>query len=349
MDYIFLLGRNPELSILEIAAYLKRKRCPFTFRKRTEQIAIIDASFMPPTAIKELGGTVLIARQQALEEITFEKNKILYALITLDEDGADFKEEFKAVCQEQKVKATQKYGGREIPSPSLMAKLDYVFLVYKHKTFLADQLSNPKEYEERDETRPVFDPVAVTSIRLAKILINLAEAQQEILDPFCGTGTILQEALLMKYHVIGVDKKIQDARKNLSILPNAQKVRLIEGDARHLSKLVLNVESVVTEPYMGPYLKKLPTDQEAAAIIMELTDLYQNVLAELARVVQGKIVMIVPRIRTFKAKYEVPMAQLLKRAGLRVVSPVPSITVPLFYPKKKSKVERFIYILEKAT
>jgi tRNA G10 N-methylase Trm11 len=43
--------------------------------------------------------------------------------------------------------------------------------------------------------------------KLAQIIINLANPTSTdiILDPFCGTGVILQEALLMGYDVIGSD------------------------------------------------------------------------------------------------------------------------------------------------
>ena len=44
--------------------------------------------------------------------------------------------------------------------------------------------------------------------RLAKILINLSEVKDEeiLLDPFCGIGVILEEALLQNINVIGIDK-----------------------------------------------------------------------------------------------------------------------------------------------
>ena len=79
-------------------------------------------------------------------------------------------------------------------------------------------ISNPKDYKNRDENRPKFDEKKVVSIRLAKILINLSQARYEVLDPFCGCGTILQEGLLKKLDVIGIDKDISDVRANLNWL-----------------------------------------------------------------------------------------------------------------------------------
>ncbi len=350
MDYIFLLGRHPDLSTVEIAAYLRRKHVSFSMKKRTEQFVMIDAPSLPHTAIHDLGGTLLIAREVDLKTHVLKKNKIAYSLIVISGDESAARNVLRRFCAEQRVKGLQKYGGVNMLSPSKLNKIDYVFVLYKDRFFMAEQISNPKEYEERDETRPVFDPVAVTSIRLAKILINLAEAEKEILDPFCGTGTILQEALLMGYSVVGIDKQIADAKKNIAALGKEYSRRgtLMQGDARHVGSLLKKVEAVVTEPYMGPYMKKIPMNDEAQQIVASLTDLYRQIFKELARIVEGKIVIVIPRIRTYTSKFSIPMNDLLKEAGLKVSSPVPSITLPLFYPKKRSKIDRFIYIIEKA-
>lgn len=350
MEYLFLLGRHPDLSTVEIAAYLRRKHVSFSMKKRTEQFVVIDAPSLPNAAAHELGGTLLIAREVDLKTQVLKKDKIAYALIMISGDEGAARNALKEFCAEQRVKGLQKYGGVNMLSPSKLNKIDYVFMLYNDRFFMAEQISNPKEYKERDETRPVFDPLAVTSIRLAKILINLSEAEHEILDPFCGTGTILQEALLSGYRVIGIDKQIADAKKNVASLgkERSKRATLIQGDARRLSSLMKKVEAVVTEPYMGPYMKKIPMNDEAQQIIASLTDLYREVFREAARIVEGKIVIVIPRIRTYTSKFDIPMNALLKEAGLKVSSPVPSIALPIFYPKKRSKIDRFVYIVEKA-
>ena len=66
-------------------------------------------------------------------------------------------------------------------------------------------------------------------MRLAKILINLTGIKQNqvLLDPFCGTGTLLQEALLRNINVIGIDKEktmINKAERNLKWLKKNYKI-----------------------------------------------------------------------------------------------------------------------------
>ncbi len=67
-------------------------------------------------------------------------------------------------------------------------------------------------YTIRDRGRPKRDArVGMLPPKLAQIIINLAVAQTNplygdiVLDPFCGTGVILQEATLMGFDVYGSD------------------------------------------------------------------------------------------------------------------------------------------------
>ena len=77
-------------------------------------------------------------------------------------------------------------------------------------------------YSRRDQARPARDArVGMLPPKLAQILINLCGPLPEdatILDPFCGTGVVLQEAILMGYHAYGTDiseRMIEYSKKNL--------------------------------------------------------------------------------------------------------------------------------------
>ncbi len=101
-----------------------------------------------------------------------------------------------------------------------------------NKTVIAQtvKIQDIKSYSDRDYGRPKRDTkVGMLPPKLAQIIINLAagllpeEARQSVceippdqiipikhldqtvLDPFCGTGVVLQEALLMGYKVYGTD------------------------------------------------------------------------------------------------------------------------------------------------
>ena len=78
-------------------------------------------------------------------------------------------------------------------------------------------------YARRDQARPARDAfVGMLPPKLAQILINLCgmlEPGATILDPFCGTGVVLQEAILMGYRAYGTDiseRMVGYAERNLN-------------------------------------------------------------------------------------------------------------------------------------
>lgn len=112
----------------------------------------------------------------------------------------------------------------------------------------------------RDQGRPKRDAfVGMLPPKLAQIMINLAHpaAGSRILDPFCGTGVVLQEAALMNYSVYGTDlseKMIRYTRDNLNWLQDSHRISfdwyLHEGDAV-TTQWQQPVDAVVCESYLG--------------------------------------------------------------------------------------------------
>lgn len=90
-------------------------------------------------------------------------------------------------------------------------------------------------YTARDQARPARDArVGMLPPKLAQIIINLATGPlrtqntepKTILDPFCGTGVVLQEALLMGYDAYGTDiepRMIEYTQQNIEWLVNEWK------------------------------------------------------------------------------------------------------------------------------
>ncbi|MBP9852585.1 MAG: hypothetical protein QG629_839 [Patescibacteria group bacterium] len=105
------------------------------------------------------------------------------------------------------------------------------------QTILArtDAVQDIDSYTVRDRSRPMRDArVGMLPPKLAQIIINLAigelktangtersDQKFRVLDPFCGTGVLLQEALLMGYDAYGTDlepRMIQFTEKNMQWL-----------------------------------------------------------------------------------------------------------------------------------
>ncbi len=91
---------------------------------------------------------------------------------------------------------------------------ELVFVAHGKQTILAQNIAEQdiEAYARRDQARPKRDAkVGMLPPKLAQIIVNLATADADpkfggvVLDPFCGTGVILQEAGLMGFDLYGSD------------------------------------------------------------------------------------------------------------------------------------------------
>lgn len=192
------------------------------------------------------------------------------------------------------------------------------------------------EFSERDYGRPARDARSgMLPPKIARIMINLARLDRAavILDPFCGSGTILQEALILGYqNIIGADvseQAIEDTKQNLKWLNDAgsglvakfssaelarrtsgsnsprAKIsppapRLFISASRHLSQQISlqSVDAIITEPYLGPALRGGESQEEIGRIQLELTSLYLDSFKEFQKILKstGRVVIILPVI-----------------------------------------------------
>lgn len=155
----------------------------------------------------------------------------------------------------------------------------------KHKIFLGKTLAiqDFEEYSHRDYERPERDPrLGMLPPKLSQIMINLNGLHKiddpenlsnfTIYDPFCGVGTVLSEAYLMGYNVIGSDinpEVVTKARKNLDWTRNnnfspTQEIKLFSQNAEMINPqdLTEHVDAIVSETYLGPPMSHFPTHKQ---------------------------------------------------------------------------------------
>ncbi len=146
-------------------------------------------------------------------------------------------------------------------------------------------------YSERDFGRPMRDAfVGMLPPKLAQIMINLAKPSENatVLDPFCGTGVVLQEALLMRYSAYGTDlseKMVRYSRDNLNWIQEKEQFvgswYLEEADATtHTWRQP--IDSVVCETYLGKPLSSLPDHVKLAQIMDEANTVAEGFLKNIA-------------------------------------------------------------------
>lgn len=116
----------------------------------------------------------------------------------------------------------------------------------------AGEVSTKPFFERRPRKRPFFHPTAM-SAKLARCMVNLAQPRvgELVLDPFCGTASMLIEAGLIGCRVVGFDVKrrmVEGSLRNL-LFYGVKPEGIAVADARHLP--AVRADCVVTDPPYG--------------------------------------------------------------------------------------------------
>jgi len=213
-----------------------------------------------------------------------------------------------------------------------------------------------EEYGMRDFGRPARDAKSgMLPPKLSKIMINLSQAKHDdiMLDPFCGSGTILQEAIVLGFkNVIGCDiseKAVSDSQKNIEWLENSYKLsaisyQLFHCDVINLSREVKGVDVIVTEPYLGPAMRGNETREDIFTIKAELEKLYIDAFKEFSKIIKkgGKIVIVVPRWKFGGNFIYMNIKNGIEDLGFAKVN-----TEELLYSRSDQRVVREIVIFQK--
>jgi len=143
---------------------------------------------------------------------------------------------------------------------------------------------SPKPFtQRRPRKRPFFHPSAMPP-KLARCMVNLAKPKMDdlVLDPFCGTASMLIEAGLIRCRVLGLDAKrymVKGSLRNLlhyGVKPEG----MIVADA--LKPPTIKVDCIVTDP---PYGRSATTlGRETRQIIKDFLATQQDCLARDQRI-----------------------------------------------------------------
>ena len=336
----FVLGRNPKLSRQEIISYLNARSQKFKEIFFEENYILIQLE--KEIDINQLGGTIKsgIIESSGTEETVenfiladeiIPKDKFSYGVFG-NVDPEPIKQKFKS----EKRKTTLRHGNKKIRfqenKTTNLPKADHYLILHQNKDNLyfgkINQEYNSKETEYRDMKKPERREHLAISPRLAKILINLSQVKENdtLLDPFCGIGGIMQEALIKNINAYGsdIDKHaIFYARKNLDWIQKRYQTKSLYTTKTQNAKSIPNKEfdGIATETPLGEVLKKQPNDQKAQQIIQNFERFIIPILKHLKRTKKknGKIAITFPKIRKFAVDYD----QITKETNLRIhVNPI---------------------------
>jgi tRNA G10 N-methylase Trm11 len=214
-----------------------------------------------------------------------------------------------------------------------------------------------ESYGKRDMERPAKSARnGMLPPKLAQTLINLAGPCSMVYDPFCGSGTLLQEAWMMGLKAQGSDledKQVSDARINLDWLQREFRlqghVEVFQADATKLTAQQLPKEPfvMVTETWLGPVLSHAPSALELPKIQREIEGLYSDWLHNLKKIIKEEltIVFTAPYHREHNDRHFLPrLPELLAEYG--EIVPLSTHERPsLFYERKGQIVGREIWKL----
>ncbi len=383
MNTFFILGSHPALSIAELVSRFPAYR----YSLAADNVLLADGDFGSASQlIRQLGGIIKIGRlvgriaaKEAFEAAAAELaaapksgkfNFGISAYATSRLHVGDLGIKLKKELKEQGV-SSRFVTSREKQLSSVVVEQNKLVSSGRELVFIGDKdavwfgvteaVQPFKELSRRDYGRPARDDHSgMLPPKLAQIMINLSACPLDgvLLDPFCGSGTILTEAMLMGYrNIYGSDlsaKAVADSKQNVS-WTNRQAdsktdVIITQADATKLSRSLKphSIDAVVTETYLGPQRGA----HTISKTVSELASLYNSVFKQIATVLTpgGRAVIALPVFIQGHAKHFLNLAlKPLRIVRLPAIVPSRSLTDrgTLLYGRPGQKVWREILIVQK--
>jgi len=392
MKYFFVLGSNAALSVAELDAVLGLKQP----RLLAADFLVAEGAwdFDAEKLIARLGGLIKVGR--VVDEIKSGSDANLHAAVrglavSRQEAAAEGKFNFGISAygkryfnkQDLGLKLKKYFSDQKISSRFVISReatlssvvvaqnkllkrgVEIILSGDGDNIIIGETLAvQPfKDLSLRDYGRPSRDDLSgMLPPKLAQIMLNLAQVKEDdaIMDPFCGSGTILSEAIVLGYkNLFASDispKAVDDTRKNISWTKELYKVgdfraKLAVRNVLDLSASIpaSSIAAVITEPYLGPQRGMI----SFAVVIRDLEELYSGAIAEFSKILKpgGRVVMVWPMFYGEK-----PMTP--DYAGFKIMNMIPadlrghefikqSKRDTIIYSRPNQKVYREVVVLEK--
>jgi len=379
--YVALLGNTPQLSLAELQALvfsdvnLVGNHLAIFSLDNEQEVGKLQA---------KLGGVFKIMRMvKPLTPDSFELQKEIadYLLESLNNDNKSsskikfsltFFGEIQIEIKPQIVKKmivdegfssryieTEQWGLSSIVINKQNNLFDLFIAMIDDELWLLETIavSDAVEWIQRDRDKPyISGKKGMLPPKLARIMVNLGLGQLKqkskeesllLYDPFCGTGTVLLEALLRGCQVVGSDidaEAVDGTRLNLQWLNNQQhhsfKYQLFEADVvsgpNHLQDQ--KVDLIVTEPFLG---KPNPQDSELKNIYIGLEGLYLGAFKAWIKLLHkgSTVVIVFPYVESSFGRFDLQsLIDKLSRFGYTLV------VNPIDYHREKAEVKRQILV-----
>lgn len=286
-----------------------------------------------------------------------DDKKLRFGISVYDAGGTSFSKNLRRENQKLglKLKKALKEQGRSVRlvtsieptlSSVVVAKnklttngIEFCLLVTEAEIYIG-QTKTYQDFEDwshRDYDRPRRNAKnGMLPPKLARMMINLsgltkAEPQRlnleglALLDPFCGSGTVLMEAAMLGFkNLTGSDISkmiLEDAKANLDWLANRgidmPDYQLIEMKAEKL-KLENPVDIIVTEPFLGTPREGKESQLTVERQVKDLEMLYIGCFSNLVKLMKpgAKLVLAAPVHKIKDEEYPLNIEIIFKKIGL---------------------------------
>jgi tRNA G10 N-methylase Trm11 len=372
--YLFILGKTPDLSMFELAQFFSENEIVFW----DDEFAIVETETeIEADLLKRLGGTISIAEifDESMEEFLVSKfgeaeGKIPFGIST---HGIKDIERKKLLLSAKKAlkgegiscrfvnKDFNNLNAAQVRVEKLLEKGAYLIMVRnsggREYRGLAIAIQDIDSYSKRDYDKPFRDArMGMLPPKLAQIMVNAGiagfEKTTRVFDPFCGSGTVLMEAMLAGYDVLGSDiseKCVAGTQKNLEWFAKEFQVddrqfEVFQHDAsKPFEKELDNNICIVTEGYLGPPQSAVPSKDVQKKLFHELIQLYDNFFQNSSKILEkGARICITFPFFNGKEKIFFPGKKGLKRFGFEMVSPE-----ELLYFRRDQVIGREVVVFER--
>lgn len=234
--------------------------------------------------------------------------------------------------------------------------LEIILIKHGPKTVIAKtlQVQDIDAYSSRDQARPARDArVGMLPPKLAQTIINLSGFHQNnsILDPFCGTGVILQEASLMgaKFmHGSDLEARMVDySKKNLewfSVPENMYSLGVADATSHKWRE---SFDVIACETYLGRPLSSTPDSATLQKIVQDCDTIHKKFLQNVARQTNSgfKMCIAVPAWKVRNGFRHLKTLDHLEELGYNRMSFEFASNKDLIYHREGQQVARELVVL----
>lgn len=365
--YYYFLGNTPDLSLLELESVTGRQ-----LSRITPYVACGDLEESRLPLVYNLGGLrkVAVSVKTGLKK---DVNNLLAEVLSIvPNKNVAITDYANTSLGRSDLHALKSTVARPIRFVS-METSEHELLMLSHQkvaelnilpdptnpdNFIVAQTSwifDAEDWVKRDRNKPYRDiKRGMLPPKVARIMANLAlcgMSGKTLYDPFCGTGTVLAEGVLIgAKELYGSDTNktaVDGALMNLDWIsatyPNSTTIKHLEvADATHPP--FSSVDAIATEPYMGPLLDErnpLPLDK-IKDIAKGLDKLYRGAFKAWYNILPkgGRVVMTIPSFAVYGRVIPTISVDTVVSLGYNYISSVA-------YGKPGATVIRNITVLEK--